>query len=276
MTIDLKHETPSGAAPYLVEEGVAPGGRSRFLAKIAGLHCSLCTGTIEKAIGQLPGVHKVGVSLTHEQALVEYDPRRVSPQDLFATLKDIGYTVWDPRKLRPYEEEEAELVREGKRLLGAIGVSLTAIALMLQPRGGWSLLLDSVVGLSLAGLAFLILRSEGWAKAVLGMAALSAVAAGVFWAKASGLIAPFVPSILGLLAVFVVFVLAGHFLKMAYHSIRRGILNQHVLLEFGAFAGLAGGVIGLVFHPAHYPTAPFFAVSVLIVNYHLFSEWLSL
>ncbi len=114
MTIDVKNEEPSAATPYLVEEGVAPEGRSRFLAKIAGLHCSLCTGTIEKAIGRLPGVYKVGVSLTHEQALVEYDPRRVSPRDLFATLKDIGYTVWDPRKLRPYEEEEAELIREGR------------------------------------------------------------------------------------------------------------------------------------------------------------------
>jgi heavy metal translocating P-type ATPase len=273
--IDVR-TAPSAAAPYWVEEGVAPEGRARFLAKIAGLHCSLCTGTIEKAIGQLPGVSKVGVSLTHEQALVEYDPRLVSPHDLLVTLKDIGYTVWDPRKLRPYEEEEAELVREGKRLLGAIGVSLAAIALMLQPRGGWSLLLDSVVGLSLAALAFLMLRSEGWAKAVLGLAALSAVAAGVVWAKASGLVTPFVPWILGLAAVLVVFVLAGHFLKMAYQSMRRGILNQHVLLECGAFAGLAGGVIGLAFHPAHYPTAPFFGVSVLIVNYHLFSEWLSL
>ncbi len=276
MTMDVKNEDPSAATPYLVEEGVAPEGRSRFLAKIAGLHCSLCTGTIEKAVGRLPGVHKVGVSLTHEQALVEYDPRRVSPRHLLATLKDIGYTIWDPRKLRPYEEEEAELVREGKRLLAAIGVSLPAIALILQPRAGWSLLLDSVVGLSMAALAFLILRSEGWGKAVFGMTALGAVAAGVFWAKASGLATPFVPWILGVFAVFVVFGLTPHFLKMAYQAMRRGILNQHVLLEFGAFAGLAGGVIGLVFHPAHYPTAPFFAVSVLIVNYHLFSEWLSL
>src|ERR687892_1813848 len=63
---------------------------------------------------------------------------------------------------------------------------------------------------------------------------------------------------------------------MAFQSIRRGILNQHVLLEFGAFAGLFGGVLGLVLDRPDYPTAPFFAVAVLIVNYHLFSEWLSL
>ena len=55
---------PIASTPYWVEEGRAPGGRSRFLAKISGLHCSLCTGTIEKALGRLPGVHKVAVSLT--------------------------------------------------------------------------------------------------------------------------------------------------------------------------------------------------------------------
>lgn len=67
-----------------------------------------------------------------------------------------------------------------------------------------------------------------------------------------------------------------HFLRMAYQSIRRGIFNQHVLLEAGAFAGLAGGVIGLVAQSPDYPTAPFFAVSVMVVIYHTFSEWLSL
>src|SRR5713101_3575655 len=63
---------------------------------------------------------------------------------------------------------------------------------------------------------------------------------------------------------------------MAWQSLRRGILNQHVMLEAGAFAGIVGGLIGLIDRPAGYPTAPFFAVSVLVVNYHIFSEFLSL
>src|SRR3546814_18835672 len=63
---------------------------------------------------------------------------------------------------------------------------------------------------------------------------------------------------------------------MAVQAVRRRILNQHVLLEAGAFAGLAGGVIGLALDPPSYPPAPFFAVAVMVANYHLFSEWLSL
>src|SRR5712691_4611171 len=255
---------PTASAPYWVEEGRAAGGRSRFLAKISGLHCSLCTGTIEKALGRLPGVHKVAVSLTHEQALVEFDPALVTPQDILRTLKDIGYSVYDPRKLRPYEEEEAELAREGKRLLAAIGLSLITIAMMLQAHGIWSLLLDAVVGLTLGTLAFLILRGEGLGRAVLGTAGLVAAAALALWAKASGVIEPAVPWITGSFAVFVVFGLAGHFLRMAFQSIRRGILNQHVLLEFGAFAGLVGGVLG--FFRRDFPMPDFFGVAVFITT----------
>src|SRR3546814_7660089 len=63
---------------------------------------------------------------------------------------------------------------------------------------------------------------------------------------------------------------------MAAQALRRGILNQHVLLEAGAFAGITGGVIGLALSPAGYPTAAFFAVAVMITTYHIFSEWPSL
>ncbi len=108
---------------------------------------------------------------------------------------------------------------------------------------------------------------------MLGTGAFVAAVALVLWAKASGVLEAAVPWIIGGFAVFVVFGLAGHFLRMAFQSIRRGILNQHVLLEFGAFAGLVGGVLGLILRRPDYPTAPFFAVAVLIVNYHLFSEW---
>ena len=267
---------PTASTPYWVEEGRAAGGRSRFLAKISGLHCSLCTGTIEKALGRLPGVYKVAVSLTHEQALVEFDPAIIAPQDILRTLKDIGYSVYDPRKVRPYEEEEAELTREGKRLLAATGLSLITIALILLVPGARSLLLNGFMALTLGALAFLILRAQGLGRAMLGTAGFAAVAALVLVAKESGVVEPVAPWIIGAFAVVVLFGLGGHFLRMAFQSIRRGILNQHVLLEFGAFAGLIGGVLGLILQRPDYPTAQFFAVTVHIVNYHIFSEWLSL
>lgn len=73
-----------------------------------------------------------------------------------------------------------------------------------------------------------------------------------------------------------VFGVGNHIFIMAFQALKRGILNQHVLLEIGAFAGIAGGLIGIIWRPAGYPTAPFFAVSVMVATYHIFSEWLSL
>jgi len=257
-------------------EPASSEGRARFRAKIGGLHCSLCTGSIETALRQWPGVEKVAVSLTHEQALVEYQPDKVRPEQLLQTLREMGYTIWDPRKVRPYEEEEADLVREGRRLLTAVGFSLVSIALIFQAQGWWSVVVSAAVGLSFVTVAFFILRSDGLWTALLGMVMLGLLFASVVTARLLGFGTPWIPWVTGVFALVVVFGIARHILRMAYQSVRRRILNQHVLLDAGAFAGIAGGLIGLILHPANYPTAPFFAVSVLIVNYHLFSEWLSL
>src|SRR5260370_17488601 len=86
------------------EPSIRPG-RRQLRARIAGLHCSLCTGTIEKVLERQAGVDKVAVSLTHEQALVEYDPSVTGPAELVQALKEIGYTVSDPPKLPPYHED---------------------------------------------------------------------------------------------------------------------------------------------------------------------------
>ncbi len=253
-----------------------PDGHSRFRAKIAGLHCSLCTGTIEKAVGRQPGVERVAVSLTHEQALVDYDPTRLRPEQILDTLRDIGYHIWDPRKVRPYELEEAELVRESRRLVAAIGFSLITIGLIAQLGSPITWAIPITVGVSLLAVAYLVLGGRRRDPALAVTVGLGVATAAAFGLNAADLLAGATPWLVGAMAVTVVFGLARHILVMAAQSLRRRILNQHVLLEFGAFAGLLGGLFGLVTGSAAFPTAPFFAVSVLIVNYHLFSEFLSL
>ena len=265
---------PSAATSEWLDENVGPDGLARFRARIGGLHCSLCTGTLEKALGRKPGVSKVAVSLTHEQALVEYDPAQVRPQDLVDTLRDIGYSARDPAKVRPYEEEEAELVHEGRRLLWGVVLSLETISVLMSVAGVW--FICAAVALSFLAVAYLLLRPRGMAAAIGGTAALAAVSGVTLALEISGVIEPAVPWIVAAFAVVMVFGLARHILQMSVQSIRRRILNQHVMLEAAAFAGLVGGTIGLVFRPDHYPTGPFFGVSVLVATYHLFSEWLSL
>ncbi|MBW3646163.1 MAG: cation-translocating P-type ATPase [Actinobacteria bacterium] len=270
-------DTDTDTDELWAEEPSSLQGHARIRARIAGLHCSLCTGTIEKALGRQPGVDQVAVSLTHEQALVDYDPALITPEMILGTLRDIGYDLYDPRKLRPFEEEEVELVREGKRLLAAIGASLTAIALILDISGIWSVLVPASVAASMIPVAFAILRPAGTVRAALGAVGLVTPALLAYLARESGLLSPTPTNLVaGALAVTVVFGIALHILRMAYQAARRRILNQHVLLEVGAFAGIAGGVVGLTGAFEDYPTAPFFAVTVLVANYHIFSEWLSL
>ncbi len=269
--------TPVESGPrYWSEEPSNRPDRSRIRARIGGLHCSLCTGTIEKALGRRPGVDKVAVSLTHEQALIEYDPKVARPEELLQTLKDIGYTISDPRKLRPFEEEEAALVREGRRFIAAIGFSLAAIALVANPVGFWLTLLAVVIFSSLVTLFFVVLTPRGLGTAIAGAVGLCLLGAALYYARSQGWLASATPWITGGFALIMVFALANHILMMAIQALKRGILNQHVLLEIGAFAGIAGGLIGLILQPGGYPTASFFAVSVMVVTYHIFSEWLSL
>jgi len=198
---------------------------ARFQVKIGGLHCSFCVGTLETAVGRRPGVESVNVSLAHEEALITYDPAQIGPADLVETIRDIGYVVRDPGRVRSFEEEEAELRTERRRFLLAATATGVALGLM--------------------ALAWL------------------------------GRPVPIGPWIMLGLALDVVLVIGWPIARMAAASLRRGILNQHVLLEFGAWAGLTGGLIGLFIAPA-FPAPDFLAVAIFITTYHLLSGWVSL
>ena len=94
----------------------------------------------------------------------------------------------------------------------------------------------------------------------------------VTWGGHPWKIGPWV--ILGL-ALAMMFVVARPILTMAWQSLRRGILNQHVLLEFGAWGGLLGGILGLFVAPDTFPAGDFLSVAVFITTYHLLSGWAS-
>jgi len=46
--------TAESASPFWSEEPANRSDRVRIRARIGGLHCSLCNGTIEKALGKWP------------------------------------------------------------------------------------------------------------------------------------------------------------------------------------------------------------------------------
>lgn len=263
-------------AQFWSEEPARTQGHRRIRAHIGGLHCSLCTGTIEKALGRRPGVDKVAVSLTHEQALIEYDPAVTRAEDLLQTLKDIGYTISDPRKLIPFEEEERALVRERGRFLTGLALSIGAMGLAGYPTTSYWFWLCVFSMASLVAFSFVVLRSFGSGWAIAGSAILGAFGAGIYALQLRGVFGEAAPWLAGTMALVLTFGIGAHIARMAAAALQRRILNQHVLVEFGALAGIVGGIVGLVLQLPDYPTTAFFSVAVMIMTYHIFSEWLSL
>ncbi len=102
-------------------------GTEKLQFKIGGLSCSFCVASITKALGRMDGVRELTVNLAHEEALVEYEPAKVSAAQLKQTLVDLGYTVRDPNRVPTFEEEEAELRRERNKLLVAAGLAAFAL-----------------------------------------------------------------------------------------------------------------------------------------------------
>ncbi len=197
----------------------------KYQGKIGGMQCSFCTESIQKALSSLEGVEEVSVSLAHEEALVQYDPSKLEPWQIEEVLRNLGYTVRDPKKIRTFKEEDAEVRRERNRLLGSAILTFTGLGLMVMMRLG---------------------MRQQW----------------------------FMPAMIGL-AFGNVFGFGHPILKMAFYSLRQGILNQHVLMELSAFGGIAGGFIGLFFFK-DFPVPDFFAISIFITSYHLLGGYSSL
>jgi heavy metal translocating P-type ATPase len=204
-------------------------GAAKLQLKLGGMSCSFCVASITKALGRLQGVREAHVNLAHEEALITYEPAKVTPAQLKETLLDLGYTVRDAGKVRTGEEEEAELRQAWDNLLVAAGCTATSFAMMV------------VMWLGLLPMG-LVNRYFSWPMATLALATIF----GPGW----------------------------HILTMAWASLRRGILNQHVLLECSAFAGLIGGFLGFA-SPA-FPLHDFFAVAVFVTTYHLLSGYVAL
>ena len=78
---------------------------------------------------------------------------------------------------------------------------------------------------------------------------------------------------MALVAALVVFLLGGRFLAMALAALRRGILNQHVLLSFSTLGAFAAGIVGL--RVPSFPAADFFGAASWLMTYHILSSYVA-
>lgn len=61
--------------------------------KVTGMHCGGCTSKVTSALQAISGVDDVRVSLPAGDAIVKYDERVTSPDELKSVIKGAGYGV---------------------------------------------------------------------------------------------------------------------------------------------------------------------------------------
>ena len=59
--------------------------------RVEGMTCGACTSSVEKAFNGVDGAGSVSVSLVTERAVVQHDPRKLSPEALQEMIEDRGF-----------------------------------------------------------------------------------------------------------------------------------------------------------------------------------------
>ena len=114
----------------------AGAGRSSVVLDVGGMTCSSCAARIEKKLNRLDGVH-ADVNFATEQASVSFDPDRIGPDQLIATVEATGYTarvpVAEPAASDVGKPPDAELAGLLHRLLVSAALTLPVLLLAMIP-----------------------------------------------------------------------------------------------------------------------------------------------
>ena len=98
---------------------------------VQGMHCASCVATIERSLKKVDGVSAATVNIATEKATVTYDPTKVSDDELYSAVSNVGYEVIVNEELRTEDQEKEEKERELHDLRLKVTVSLILGALLL-------------------------------------------------------------------------------------------------------------------------------------------------
>ena len=68
-------------------------GRREATIRVKGMHCATCTDAVRQSLSGLEGVFDAKVNLATEKAVVGYDPKRTSVDEMESAIKAAGYGV---------------------------------------------------------------------------------------------------------------------------------------------------------------------------------------
>ena len=104
--------TGSGSRPGRPEAGVAEAASARVTLLVKGMTCATCQAFVQRTLEAQAGVRAAAVNLMMENATVEYDPLRVSPQELAGAINGTGYEASLPPPGRSATAEQDQQERE--------------------------------------------------------------------------------------------------------------------------------------------------------------------
>ncbi|HEY9827554.1 MAG TPA: cation-translocating P-type ATPase, partial [Stenomitos sp.] len=97
---------------------------------VNGMKCAGCVQSVEKALGQMPGVVAASVNLVTAKATISYEPTQASVDELAIALTDLGFpTQVDAPVVQPTEAEVAAAQPETLQRLRQIGVAAVLVLL---------------------------------------------------------------------------------------------------------------------------------------------------
>ncbi len=89
---------------------------------VTGMTCAACSAHVEKAAGQLPGVNSAVVNLMLGTMLVDYDPEKVTAEQIISAVESGGYGAKRAADVKQdiHQEQDAALVKMRCRLVWSI------------------------------------------------------------------------------------------------------------------------------------------------------------
>jgi len=91
---------------------------------IKGMHCASCVLIIERSLNDVPGVIKATVNLATTKATVEYDPEKVTEEELSRAVAGAGYEALMKEEIKTEDETKAIKQKELKSLRNKVTISL--------------------------------------------------------------------------------------------------------------------------------------------------------
>ena len=110
----------------------------RKTVPVIGMACSACSANVENKLNSIEGINEASVNLVGRTALIDFDPSRVSLQEIKKQISDIGYdlVIDDHRSVQEIEDREWKLLRRKTILSWLFAVTVMCLSMGMINVGG--------------------------------------------------------------------------------------------------------------------------------------------